>query len=238
MIKTEKPLGIKAYGSIAHLPGSRMGPADHHCHDGQRAIATEKARDRHDVIIVQEKLDGSCVAVAKIGGEIIALGRSGYTAASSPYEQHRKFAAWVGENRNRFDSVLLDGERIVGEWLIQAHGTRYRIAHDPFVSFDIMIGPIRMCYEEFKNRVAPGGFQTPFLISSGGPVSIQAATETMGEFGKHGALDPVEGCVWRVERKGKVDFLVKYVRPDKMDGKYLESQTGKGPIWNEVLTHD
>ena len=35
------------------------------------------------------------------------------------------------------------------------------------------------------------------------------------------ALDPVEGAVWRCERQGAVDFLGKYVRPDKIDGKYL-----------------
>jgi hypothetical protein len=30
-----------------------------------------------------------------------------------------------------------------------------------------------------------------------------------------------------VERRGEVDFLAKYVRPDKVDGKYL----GGEPIW-------
>lgn len=43
-----KPLGQKAYGSIPHLPGSRLGPGDHHCHEGQAKIATEKARDKHE----------------------------------------------------------------------------------------------------------------------------------------------------------------------------------------------
>jgi len=65
-----KPLGIKSYGSIAHLPGSRIGIGDHKCHDGQMRIATEKARDRHDRIIVQEKLDGSNVGIARLNGEI------------------------------------------------------------------------------------------------------------------------------------------------------------------------
>jgi hypothetical protein len=54
-----KPLGMKNYGHIAHLPGSRMGPGDHSCELGQARIATLKARDRHDQIIVQEKLDGT-----------------------------------------------------------------------------------------------------------------------------------------------------------------------------------
>jgi ATP-dependent RNA circularization protein (DNA/RNA ligase family) len=99
------------------LPGSRMGPADHHCHEGQARICTEKPRDKHDFIVVQEKLDGSCVSVAHVNGEIVALGRAGYLAATSPYEQHRMFAQWVFENGVRFADMLCDGERAVGEWL-------------------------------------------------------------------------------------------------------------------------
>jgi hypothetical protein len=53
-----KPLGQKAYGSIPHLPGSRLGEGDHHVSEGQAIIATKKARDKNDLIIVQEKLDG------------------------------------------------------------------------------------------------------------------------------------------------------------------------------------
>jgi len=34
-----------------------MGPGDHSCELGQARIATLKARDRHDHVIVQEKLD-------------------------------------------------------------------------------------------------------------------------------------------------------------------------------------
>lgn len=36
----QKPLGIKAYGSIPHLPGSRLGAGDHHLAIGQALIAT------------------------------------------------------------------------------------------------------------------------------------------------------------------------------------------------------
>ena len=67
----EKPLGRKAYGSIPHLPNSRIGPGDHKCHEGQERIATVKSRNKHDVIIVQEKLDGSNVAVALKDGIIL-----------------------------------------------------------------------------------------------------------------------------------------------------------------------
>src|SRR3954451_14610433 len=122
--KTTKPLGIKAYGSICHLPGSRLGPGDHKLNPGQAKILTEKVRDKHDVIIVQEKLDGSNVAVARLDdGSVVALGRAGYPAISSKYEQHRLFAAWVYARLGQFD-FLQPGERLCGEWLAQAHGTR------------------------------------------------------------------------------------------------------------------
>lgn len=59
-----KPLGGPAYGSIPHVPGSRLGFGDYHCAPGQARIALEQARDRQDVIWVTEKLDGSNCGVA------------------------------------------------------------------------------------------------------------------------------------------------------------------------------
>ena len=115
-----KPLGIKNYGSIGHLPGSRLGPGDHHVHDGQGLICTEKARDRHDRIIVQEKLDGSNVGIGKIGGAIVPVTRAGWRAESSPFEQHHFFAAWVARHWSRWNDLLEEGERLCGEWLAQA----------------------------------------------------------------------------------------------------------------------
>lgn len=228
-----KPLKGKAYGSIPHLPGSRMGPSDHHCHAGQDRIATEAPRDRHDVIIAQEKLDGSCCAVARIEGIIVALTRAGYVADTSPYDQHHKFQEWVNENRFRFE-FLEDGERCVGEWLIQAHGTRYELPHEPFVIFDIMRKKARATYMELLHRVVKFDFITPKLLSYGLPMSIKDAMKRVKESG-HGAIDAVEGVVWRVERKGVVDYLVKYVRPDKVDGLYLESITGEEPVMNSFF---
>ncbi len=243
MKNTKKPIGGKNYGSIAHLPGSRMGPGDHSCHEGQERICNEKARDKHDLIIVQEKLDGSNVGVAKMDGEILALTRAGYLAHTSPYEQHHKFGDWVSKNSSRFSDLLEDGERVAGEWLLQAHGTRYELKHEPFVAFDIMRGSKRATFEEVHDRTI-GRFVLPHTIHIGGPISIADAMTDLGEYGSHGAIDKIEGAIWRVERnelvdpsKGgerrwAVDFLAKYVRQDKADGCYLESVTGKPTVWN------
>lgn len=223
----DKPLGYRAYGHIPHLPGSRMGPGDHACHEGQARIATVRVRDRRDEVWVQEKVDGTCVAVAKTNGELVPLIRAGYRAIESPHEQHHLFDAWVRGNRHRFD--LKEGERLCGEWLAMAHGTRYDLTppREPFVAFDLMRGSERMAYREFDLRFC-GAFDRPRLIATG-PTSIEAAMAALGTFGFYGALDPVEGAVWRVERDGKVDFLCKYVRPDKVDGKYFSDDA---PVWN------
>ena len=77
----------------------------------------------------------------------------------------------------------------------------------------------------------------PALIHRGAPISIEGVLSKLPELGHHGALEPAEGAVWRVERdvlqpRGgrarKVDFLTKYVKPGKVDGCYLDGE----PIWN------
>ena len=174
-VEKRKPLGGKSYGHIPHFPGSRMGPGDHKCSEDQLRIATEKELDRHDRIIVQEKLDGSNVGVAKIEGVIIPLTRAGYVADTSPFEQHWRFGEWAYANQGRFLELLAEGERVCGEWLLQAHGTRYELKHEPFVVFDIMRGDKRAICEEVQDRVIPLGFIMPYKIHEGGPLSIVEA---------------------------------------------------------------
>lgn len=229
----EKPLGGKNYGSIGHLPGSRLGPGDHRIPDGQARILLEKVRDRHDRVIVQEKLDGSNVGILRTGGRLIAITRAGYEADSSPYEQHRQFADYVlrfGRVERKFLNMLGEGERLVGEWMVQAHGTRYHLPHLPFVAFDLFREGKRILWEELKERCRVYEVPTPALLHEGGAFSIEQAEEALGTHGHHGAIDPAEGAVWRVERQGRVDFLGKYVRAGKEDGCFLDRC--QGPVMN------
>ena len=227
MTAPTKPIGRKAYGSIGHLPNSRLGPGDHKMTEGQARICTVKARDKHDRIIVQEKLDGSCVAVAMVDGTLHPIGRAGWPAISSPHEMHRLFAQWVWANDARFRRLLNEGERVIGEWLAQAHGTMYDLSgREPFAPFDIMHGERRIPFDEFRARVDAEGFQRPALLHDGGPISVEDALAIHDE-GYGTPCDRTEGVVYRVERKGEVDFLAKYVRPDKVDGCYLNGE----PRW-------
>ena len=56
---SKKPLGRKAYGSIPHLPGSRIGPGDHHCHEGQRRIGLEGDQELSPVFGYSEESQDS-----------------------------------------------------------------------------------------------------------------------------------------------------------------------------------
>lgn len=228
---TKKPMGFRAYGSIPHLPNSRLGDGDHYISFGQSDILTARARDKHDRIIVAEKLDGSCCAVWKSPeGEVVALGRAGFPASSSPYEHVANFAEWVAENRAKFDR-LERGMRLVGEWCSMAHGTIYERMNVPFIVFDAIVGQQRVSIDDAYALASQCELPTAHILSDGPPASIQSVISTLGSHGFHGAVDGPEGAVWRVERRGKFEFAAKFVRHDKIDGKYFPQISGEDAIW-------
>jgi len=226
-----KPLGRKAYGSIPHLPGSRLGPKDYSCHEGQERICFEGGKNKRGQkhrVIVTEKLDGSNVAVARVGGDIVALVRSGYLAQSSPREQHQVFAAWV---RHRKWDALPEGWRICGEWLHQAHGTIYKPT-TPLIAFDVFTDKNeRTTHDEARGLFKELSVEGAHVVSDGAGVSISMAMDLAGERGFHDAQEQIEGAVWRVETAGSFNFLAKYVHPNKVDGKYFGSGDGGSDIF-------
>ena len=224
--ETEKILGYKSYGSIPHLSNSKINQqADKKIDLGQESILTKKVRDWKDLVIVQEKLDGSNVAVAKIQGRIYALGRSGYEAKTSEYRQHQIFDSWVMKNYNRFDKLLDEGERICGEWLYQVHTLKYNLTHEPFVVFDLFLNKeIRMSYIPFLRKITISNFIPANLVHIGQPITTERAMTKLGKNGGHNCQEIPEGVVYRLERDGKFEFLAKFVREGKLDGLYMEEE--------------
>lgn len=219
MSKLDKPIGIKNYGSIPHLSNSKLGTGDHHVNEGQERILTTKKRDKHDLILVFEKYDGSNVGIAKKDNKLVALTRSGYEAKTSPYKQHHIFSYWMHKNEDIFHQLLQEGERITGEWLYQAHGLMYDIKNDPIVFFDWFDAQNNRKLFEFLNNTP---LPLPRLLHKGEAISVN---ELQSELNLKTELikshENPEGMVYRVERKGKVDFLAKWVRPDFETGKYI-----------------
>ncbi len=222
----------RLYPSIPHLPGSRAA-RDKVLPDAQARACVDPAAAREGTeVIVQEKLDGSCVAVRIEGGTLYAFGREGRLAALSPNEGRRMFAAWVGRNEERLRAIVRPGEVLAGEWLALVHGTRYALAHEPFVPFDVLCNKVRLPLAELDRRLEGAGLATPRVVHRGAPISIADALAKLGPSGLHGAIDPPEGLVYRVERKGKVVLVAKWVRPDKVDGAYLPENTGADALYH------
>ena len=230
----DKPLKMKAYTSICHLPGSKLGEGDHTINPGQARMCTEKSKEKNDVVVVTEKVDGTCTSVAKVDGQLYALGRAGYETHTSPYDFIREFGIWMQYYRDEFDEILEDGERIVGEWMIRTHGIPYNMPHEPWVAFDILRGNDRLCYDEFSKRI-DGLLPTAGLIHKGEPIAVEEAYKGTGY---HGSIEMPEGMVYRVERKDKVLFLAKWVRHDMVPGKYLSIKDDVKPaMWNTFHIH-
>ncbi len=231
-----KPLGHSNYGSIPHLPTSRLGRGEHHIPEGQQKIATWQVRDNKDLVITQEKLDGANVGVAKLNNRLCILSRSGHDCQTSIHPTHKYFVKFVKHNHSRFFEMLKEGERVVGEWLLVVHGTKYNLSHEPFVVFDFFTPQNeRLIYHDFLLRVLPFGFVVPRLIRLGNPISISKAIQILDkDKSYHGALEneQIEGLIYRIERNKKVDYLCKYVRPNKIDGLYLDNDN---VILNKIL---
>lgn len=227
-----KILPTKAYNSIPHLPGSRLGESERTIDANKVRMLTMQSMKGSDVVIIQEKLDGSCVCAYRRGNEILALGRDGDLASESPNYSRQLWSNWVDDHKDRFIDVLEDGERICGEWLALVHGTHYKLTHEPFVAFDLFDVHNRpYSIKTLEKRCLQSAFSLPFLVHEGEPCSIDSALEKLGS-GFHGAIDSPEGLVFRIERNERLLFRAKYVRKDKVDGCYLPEKTGLAEIWN------
>ena len=166
-------------------------------------------------------------------GSLEAFGREGRPCATARNDGRRAFAAWLAaQPTGRFDG-LAPGERLVGEWLAVAHGTRYALPHEPFVVFDCFeASGRRATFDTLCARAAAAGLTLPHVLHDGGALSVPDALARLGPHGFHGALDPAEGLVWRVENAGAVAAVAKYVRAGKDDGRYLADHTGSAPVPN------
>jgi hypothetical protein len=226
----------KLYGKIPHLPGSRLGPADRTADAALAARCAGAGRDG-DRVIVSEKLDGSCVAIVREpDGGLAAYGRDGMPCAASRNDGRRAFAAWVEAQaaaRTAWIDALAPGDRLLCEWMVLAHGTRYALPHGPAVAIDgFGADGARWPLDEVHSRAAAMALPIARVLHDGGALPVVTALALLGERGHHGALEPAEGVVYRVERAGKVIGLAKHVRAGKLDGCYLADHTGGDHVWN------
>lgn len=199
------------YPRIQHIHGSKMIDAeDRLLNRREQDWLTVKTRTKTDIVIVTEKVDGCNVGVLRFGRKLIPILRKGYDVRTNSNEWIRAFYNFVQERRSRFLRLLNDGERVCGEWMIKTHTIRYRMRHEPFITFDLISDTHRDRYLNAKHRLEANGFTTAGLVHYGTAIPVGVALNMLGE-GFHGAEVGPEGIVYRYEGDGGWLFNGKYV---------------------------
>lgn len=222
-----KPLSCKNYGSIKHIRGSKISDASDKIID-ERLEGIIFNPPKGWKIFTTEKMDGSNVGVGKVNGELVAIQRQGFLCQSSERLQHQLFVKYVEFWKSEFDELVNEGERITGEWLLQAHGMKYDIKDscDLFRPFDIFTNENkRVPYQSFKEKMIYSIFEECKLISDKSNLNIDGLNHCC-------AVRNIEGVIFRAEKDGVFQFNTKYVRPDFEQGKYLPEVTGSEVVWN------
>lgn len=232
-------IGERVYHRIGHLPGSRVGPGDHTLGDGPaRAFCDPAAwQGSQEHIIITEKLDGTCVSVVRDGDEIIPALRSGHRADTSPYAMHQEFDKYVNKNWSTFIMLLDKGERIVGEWMAQAHGIRYNRLTDFFFAFDIRRDREWISYEVLKQRCEYVGISVVPLLYYGPQLAVEYVQRLTNRSAFRNKR-PAEGVVLRREMHGRLMDMAQYVRSDHVAGLYLpgtENAVVSEPVWHTIV---
>ena len=213
------------FGNIKHLTGSRLKDSgDTLLEESIQPYFTEKLQfPKRDKIYVTEKVDGANVGVYKSGGKLHPIMRKGYDVRTSEWEFIRRFADFVSDNANRFDDLLVDDERVCGEWMIKTHSLFYVLPHEPFIVFDIIKGvekPTRPEFSDIQERCLLNGFTTSTVIHEGSAISVSDALGLLGD-GFRGCQTAPEGLVYRYERDGTFEMSAKFVSNLNVGGDFM-----------------
>jgi ATP-dependent RNA circularization protein (DNA/RNA ligase family) len=238
-MKPTKVLDYKTYNSIGHLSGSRLGASDSKIDaKTEKCLTVMLPEHMKCFLYIEEKMDGTNVCVVRLHGELRVLSRSGYDCKESPQKQHQMFYRWVMANKEKFNKLLTNNhDRVVGEWLAQAHGTIYNGLSNPFQVFDL--------YHE--KRQLPVSLRTK-LVEQAGLVNVPIVLAGLTAVPIDVALSCVnknaEGVVYRLEKMKKNAtvmentpwIIAKVVRMEKEDGKYLTDPNLS--VWNWRESND
>jgi hypothetical protein len=208
------------FGSIPHLPGSRMKDADDVSLDiNQVDSFIRKTREPYHKIRIMEKIDGSNSGVLKRNGLLYPINRKGYDVRSIPsnilaHKVMYTWAKWVNEHYDLYDSLLDEGERLVFENCIVQHTLRYRFGkQEPvFLLAKYDKNNQRIPFDDYINIAKQNNIRTPHLFTTGCALPPDVILQNHGSM--VGGRDGIEGLVYYYEENGAITGLAKYVSND------------------------
>jgi len=116
-----------------HLPGSNVVDAD-------RSLSSEEVAVlcRDYEVVIQEKLDGTCVGLFFEDADSPVLLKRGGVIGHREKDQYNVFRTWVQKRADSLRVLTTDRLVLFGEFLWQTHGLFYDRLPDFFIGYDLL----------------------------------------------------------------------------------------------------
>jgi hypothetical protein len=213
----------KNFGHIGHLKGSKLiEDSDKLLGEYEQSKYIVCKRDKNDLVIITEKIDGMNAGVVKKNGMLYPINRKGYDVRIMGLVQKEleilgiEWARWVDENYSLYDSILDEGERLVFENCIMQHTLRYKFKGEPvFLLTKYKSNNKRLNYNTLTDLAVKNNIQQPPLLNIGVAVPPQIILEQYPK-GCLGVQGMIEGIVYSYEHNGEQESYAKYVSNEIM----------------------
>jgi hypothetical protein len=216
--RSDEKLISNNFGTIGHLSGSKLiDEKDKLLNEEEQRKFTVCKRDKNDLVIITEKIDGMNAGVAKKNGYLYPVNKQGYDVRNMGSVNKEleilgvEWAKWVDENYPLYDKLLVEGERLVFENCIVQHTLRYNFRNDPvFLLAKYNLDGKRINYQCLTELAKSHGIQQPPLLNIGVALPAQLVINQYPK-GLIGVQGQIEGIVYNYEHNNEHIGCAKYV---------------------------
>lgn len=206
------------FGSIGHITGSKMiDRSDFFLSVEEQTKYIQCKRDKNDLVIITEKIDGMNAGVVKKDGYLYPINRKGYDTRIIG-SQHKELAVlgngwakWVDEHYAIYDAILQEDERLVFEYAEYRHTLEYKFKCEPvFLLAKYDANNKRINYASLTELANKYNLMQPPLLNIGVAVPPEIVIEQYPK-GLVGVKGQMEGIVYSYEHKDVHESCAKFV---------------------------
>lgn len=206
------------FGSIGHLKGSKLiDSKDKLLSEKEQYKYTICKRNKKDLVIITEKIDGMNAGVIKRNGLIYPINRNGYDSRTMGTVHKElqllgiEWAKWVDSNYLKYNSILQEGERLVFENCIMQHTLKYEFKDEPvFLLAKYNSDNKKISFNELLSLARTYSIQQPPVLNIGVAISPEIIIQQYPK-GIVGVKGEIEGIVYNYEHNGTHESCAKYV---------------------------
>ena len=206
------------FGSIGHITGSKMiDKSDSLLSIEEQSKYIKCKRDKNDLVIITEKIDGMNVGVVKKNGYLYPINRKGYDTRIMG-SQHKELAVlgegwakWVDDHYSIYDVLLQEGERLVFEYAEYRHTLEYKFKCEPvFLLAKYDANNKRINYASLTELANKYNLTQPPLLNLGVAIPPEIIIQQYPK-GLVGVRGQIEGIVYSYEHNGVHESCAKFV---------------------------